>query len=242
MASQIGADDPFAALVEFFMQESTLGETLHRVAELACQAGPADMAGITMLVDGAPSTGVFTDPEAPEIDESQYDAGKGPCLDAFRYQRVFRIDSTANERRWPEFATAAAAHGVGSTLSLPISARGESLGALNLYSRTEAAFDEDVTERMLIFATHAAFVLANTQLYWDARQLNENLTEALRSRATIDQAIGIIMAAGGRSPDEAFQVLVRASQRENRKIREIATDMVERSAQGTSDTKAALAD
>ncbi len=64
---------------------------------------------------------------------------------------------------------------------------------------------------MLTFATHAAFVFANSQLYWDARQLNENLSEALRSRATIDQAVGIILAGGGRSPDEAFQVLVRAS-------------------------------
>ncbi len=134
MASHIPAEDAFAALVGFFTNESTLGDTLHRVVELACQAGPADMAGITMLVDGHPGTGVFTDPEAPEIDEAQYSAGTGPCLEAFRQQRVFRIDSTANEPRWPEFAKAAAAHGIGSTLSLPVSARRESLGALNLYS------------------------------------------------------------------------------------------------------------
>ena len=36
------------------------------------------------------------------------------------------------------------------------------------------------------------------------------------------------MVGGGRSPDEAFQVLVRASQRENRKLRDIAAEIVER--------------
>jgi GAF domain-containing protein len=226
------ADDAFEALVEFFVREETLGDTLRRVAELACQAGPADMAGITMLVDGKPSTGIFTDPEAPEIDEAQYRTGQGPCLDAFRHQRVFRIDSTATEDRWPDFAREAAAHGIKSTLSLPISARGESIGALNLYARTTAAFDDEVTTRMLTFSTQAAFVLANAQVYWDARQLSENLNEALRSRSNIEHAVGIIMAGGGRNADEAFQVLVRASQRENRKVRDIAAELVARAVEG----------
>ncbi len=43
------------------------------LAELACRVAPADMAGITMLVGGKPRTAVFTDSEAPEIDEAQYD-------------------------------------------------------------------------------------------------------------------------------------------------------------------------
>lgn len=59
-------------------------------------------------------------------------------------------------------------------------------------------------------------VLANAQVYSDARQLNENLNQAMRSRATIDYAVGIQMAHDGRSPEEAFQLLMRASQRENR--------------------------
>ena len=81
---------------------------------------------------------------------------------------------------------------------------------MNLYSRTEAAFDEDDVTRMQTFATHAAFVLANAQLYWDSRQLSENLNQAMQSRATIEHAVGIVMASGGKSPEEAFEVLARA--------------------------------
>ena len=228
MADIPGADDSFGALVQFFVRDGTLGDTLLHVAQLACQAGPADMAGITMLVDGVPSTAVSTDAEAPDIDKAQYESGQGPCLDAFRNQQIYRIASTAADVRWPEFARNAASHGIKSTLSLPITAREEGLGALNLYARTEAAFNDADAERMMIFATHSAFVLANAQVYWDARLLNENLNQAMQSRATIDYAVGIVMATGGKSSQEAFQVLVRASQRENRKLREIAEEIVAR--------------
>jgi GAF domain-containing protein len=227
VADQSGmADQGFTALSQFFVNEGTLGDTLLRVSELACRVLPAEFAGITMLVDGKPSTGVFTNPEAPEIDEAQYSSGQGPCLDAFHHQRVNRIDSTADDQRWPEFAKMAHAHGILATLSVPVTARGESLGALNLYSHTAEAFDDHSIDRVETFARQAAIVLANAQVYWDARQLNENLQQAMATRATIDYAIGIVMAGGGRSPDEAFQVLVRASQRENRKLRTIAEEIV----------------
>jgi len=76
--------------------------------------------------------------------------------------------------------------------------------------------------------------MANAQTYWDAHQLTENLQRAMQSRSTIDQAIGIVMASGGRSPDEAFQVLVRASQRENRKLRDMAQQIVDRARLGST--------
>jgi GAF domain-containing protein len=189
---------------------------------------PAKYAGITMLVEGRPRTGVFTSAEAPEIDEAQYQSGDGPCLDAFRHRRVNRIDSTLDDTRWPAFCRLAAAHGIYSTLSVPLSARGESLGALNLYADAAGAFHKTHEETVPMFADQAAIALANAQVYWDARQLGENLTQALKSRETIDHAVGILMAAGGLSPQDGFQLLVRASQRENRKLREVAEDIVAR--------------
>jgi GAF domain-containing protein len=219
------------ALSEFFVGEGTLGDTLTRVANLACESvGPADMAGITMLVEGRVRTAVFTDPESPEIDTAQYDTGEGPCLDAFRHQRVYRIDSTANDTTWPAFSALAATHGIVSTLSLPLIARQEGVGALNLYARN-GSFSAEDEELGAVFATQAAIVLANTQAYWDARHLSEQLGQAMQFRAVIEQAKGVLMATGGRNADEAFQLLVRASQRENRKLRDIALELVERAQQ-----------
>jgi hypothetical protein len=52
------------------------------------------------------------------------------------------------------------------------------------------------------------------------------LREALRSRAVIEQAKGILIATAGCTPDEAFALLVRQSQHENRKLREVAGELV----------------
>ncbi|HVE46462.1 MAG TPA: GAF and ANTAR domain-containing protein [Acidimicrobiales bacterium] len=226
-----------AALSRFFVGDGTLAETLTRVAELSQQAVPnADFAGITMLVEGRPRTGVFTDETSPDIDATQYETGSGPCLDAFRNQIVYRIDSTDKETRWPAFSEAAAARGVKSTLSLPLVANHEGVGALNLYSHVEAAFSEEDEHVAMQFANQAGIVLANAQAYWDAHQLSQDLNEAMKSRAVIEQAKGILMAQG-RTADEAFQILVRASQRENTKLREVAGELVRRAEQRRPSTQ-----
>jgi GAF domain-containing protein len=213
-------------LSRFFVGDGTLGETLTRVTELARDSLSADMAGITMLVAGRPATGVYTDPVAVEIDQPQYETeGRGPCVDAFRQQKVFRIADTTADERWPEFAAVAAGHGIRSTLSLPLTRTGEPLGALNLYRAVPNGFDTRTGPAEML-ALQAAIVLANAHAYQDSRDLNHNLGQALTSRQTIDYAIGIMLASGGRSPEQAYQVLVRASQRENRKLRDIAADIV----------------
>ncbi|MBW3614913.1 MAG: GAF and ANTAR domain-containing protein [Actinobacteria bacterium] len=102
----------------------------------------------------------------------------------------------------------------------------EGIGALNLYSRTESGFTDADVEVGEAFATQAAIVLANAQAYWDAYQLGVDLRTAMQSRAVIEQAKGILMATQRCTADEAFQILVRASQRENRKLREMAEELV----------------
>jgi GAF domain-containing protein len=178
-----------------------------------------------LLAEGRPATGVFTDPQASELDTAQYGAD-GPCRESFRRQQVCRIDFTYAEQRWPEITAAAAAHGVIASLSVPLTACGERLGALALYSRT-GPFDVEAVVQAENFAVPASILLANVQAYWDARQAAERLRQAMRSRATIEHAVGILMAVGGGTPDEAFQLLVRASQRENRKLRDLAADIVD---------------
>jgi len=216
----------------FFVGDSSVRETLQQVSDLACDAVPtADMVGLTMIVDGRPSTAVFTDDATPEIDTAQYESGIGPCLDAFRLRQVFRIDDMERDDQWPQFSAAAAAHGVRSSMSIPVIARHAGVGALNFYSLLAVPFSDDDVHVGMQFATHAAIVLANSQAYWEAHQLSLDLTEAMKSRATIEQAKGVLMAAQRCGPEDAFQVLVRASQRENRKLREIAEEIVVRTAE-----------
>jgi GAF domain-containing protein len=215
-------------LSRFFVGEETLERTLQRVVELAHAAIPgADLVGITMLDDrGRPSTTVFTDGEASEIDQAQYRAGTGPCLDAYRTGRPMRIEAVDSETRWPDFVDSARQHGIGSTLSMPLVARSESMGALNIYSRRPRAFDEAAEETGASFAAHAAVPIANAHAYWVSFNLAANLNQAMESRASIEQAKGLIMGQLGVSPDVAFELLRTRSQTLNVKLRDIAAQVV----------------
>jgi len=220
------------ALSNFLVSKTSMGDTLLTVSQITVDALPgAEMAGISLLgEDGRPTTGVFTDQQAPEIDTAQYESGRGPCLDSWRQGEVIRLDDVESAAgAYPEFAKAAQAHGVQSTLSLPLVAGDERLGALNLYARVVGGFTSDDEALGTDLAAAAAIVLANASAFWAASQLSEQLGQAMQSRAVIEQAKGVLMA---RSPkmtaDEAFDVLRKASQRENLKVRDIAQRIVER--------------
>jgi GAF domain-containing protein len=116
---------------------------------------------------------------------------------------------------------------VRSTLSLPLVVNGAGIGALNLYAGTPKGFSAEDETIGMDLATAAAIVLANASAYWGAFNLGEQLGEAMASRAEIEQANGILMAQSpGTSADAAFEILRRASQRENVKLRDIAKPLV----------------
>jgi GAF domain-containing protein len=204
--------ESLAVLSRYFVGAGTLEETLARVADLTVEAvPPVDFVGLTM----------------PD---------EGPCLDAMRDATVYWIDSMADDGPWPAFRRACLARGIHSTLSLPLVVDHGTVGAMNLYSRTDHSFGIDDRDAAMQFAAQAAIVLANAQVYWDARQLSTRLGEAMKSRATIEQAKGILMGAQRCGPEEAFELLTRASQRENVKLREIASRIVDSAAHRRSAT------
>ncbi len=222
------------ALSQFLVAKSSMHDALLRVSEITTGALPAaEMAGVAVLDDnGKPTTAIFTDEEAPRIDAAQYETGIGPCLDAWRTKQVVRIDEMeAAASTYPEFSAAAREHGVNSTLSLPLVAGDTGVGALNLYARKDHGFSDDDEVIGMELAAAGATVLANAGAYWAASQLTEQLTQAMESRAVIEQAKGMLMAqAPDLTADDAFDVLRRASQRENVKLREVARRIVERRA------------
>ena len=223
-------DQAVRAVSLFLVAEAPLGETLDRIAVVARDAvAGAAAAGITLLDQRErPTTKVWTDALSPAIDQAQYADGTGPCLDAYREGRVIRVDDTrAVADRWPGYSAAAAEHGVLSTLSLPLGAAGYMFGALNLYATRERGFDAVDESDAEMFATQVSVVLANARAYWDAFDLAQGLRQAMDSRAVIEQAKGKIMGANGCGPDAAFDLLVRASQRENTKLRDVARRVVE---------------
>jgi GAF domain-containing protein len=229
--------ESLAALSQYYVAGATLDDTLNRVIDLAQQTVPnADFVGITMVVEGRERTAVYTDPASPEIDQTQYDSGEGPCVAAFASAQTQVVDSTRTEERWPQFCRAALDHGILSTLSLPMVVETQSVGAMNFYSRLERGFPGEVVASAAPFAAQAAIALANAQAYWDATQLSARLSEAMEFRSIIEQAKGVLMSSQGCTADEAFQILVAGSQRENVKVRDLAQRIVARTSRRTAES------
>ena len=151
-------------------------------------------------------------------DQAQYDAGEGPCLDALYRQETVRVPDMAREPRWPAFTARAGGLGVGSMLALRLYVAGDDLGALNLFSEQSDAFDRESEHVALLFASHAALAL------FSARRLDD-LKRGMDTRDLIGQAKGVLMERLGVTGDQAFGLLVRASQARNRKLSEIAAEV-----------------
>lgn len=221
--------DALAELGRIVLSDTTLEVVLLRVAEVALRALPtATDASVTLAADtSANRTAAFTGDVALRADELQYGSGEGPCVDAIRSETPHLSGSLDSETRWPQWTPAARAEGVRGVLSLPLAVNGSVIGALNLYSTEDGAFTQDMLRIADGFAEYAAVAVANAQLYVRMATLAEDMESAMRSRAVIEQAKGILMALHGIDDDDAFRRLVEISQRTHRKLRDVAADLVE---------------
>jgi GAF domain-containing protein len=114
-----------------------------------------------------------------------------------------------------------------SSLSVPLGSSEQLPAGLNLYARQPAAFDADSRRTAERFARFAGSAAANVHAYRNAREVADNLQVALQSRATIDQAKGILMERHRLTADQAFHLLARASMGANRKLRDVADHLVQ---------------
>jgi hypothetical protein len=201
--------------------------TLQQVVDLAVGTiENCHFAGIFVLAGNAITTPVHTDAIVIEVDALQHGTGEGTCLDAIAERAVFYADDLAASTRWPIFGTLAEAIGVRSAMAVALSADG-TRGALNLYSRSPAAFGALDRANAMILAILADHALSNAQEHDEEEQQIDNLQKGLRTREVIGQAQGILMERERITPDQAFDILRRASQRLNVKLRDVAQTLVD---------------
>ncbi len=215
------------ALTAALDDNGALDTALHLVCQQLIYVIPgADIASVTLLRDGIPATTACTDRRAIDIDAAQYRAEAGPCLEAAATGQIVRVDVATARARWPEFTESAVAAGVASYLSAPLVVDAQHTGSLNLYGLHAHGYHEIDSVLLELFVTAVEGTLRATARYLAAQQEAAQLATALVSRAVIDQAKGILMGARGISADEAFELLVAQSQRENRKLRDCAERFV----------------
>ena len=210
------------------LSEEKLEAVLELCVSLTSRTLPhADGVSVTLLREGRFTTAVYSDERTRRVDAWQYATNEGPCLSAAVDGQRYLAEDLEGEPRWTRFAEMAQLEGINSVLAIPFMPNGEPIGTLNIYSTQPRSFDTDDVEIASLFANQAAIVIANSVAFSTAQLANGQLHSALESREVIGQAKGILMERERCSADEAFGLLRGISQRTNRKLRDIAQDVVD---------------
>lgn len=225
-------DDVAVVLTELsslVVDSERLDQTLQRIVDLAARTMPGcDAAGVTLVDSGGGFvTAAYTDDRTVAVDRRQYDQDDGPCLDAIRRRTVNRVDVEDALATWPDFAEEAKGAGVRSFLAAPLVVGDAPLGALNLYSHELHGFDALDETFVTLLTGQASVAVANSRRYADVAALASQMQEAIRSRAVIEQAKGVLMAREAIDAESAFTRLRQHSQHRNVKLRVVAQELVD---------------
>ena len=186
----------------------------------------ASTVSVTALRGGRFRTEASTDEVALRADLLQYEIGSGPCVDAVLDDNVYVTEDVAHDERWAQWGKQVSAElGLHSVLAYRLGLLDEShaIAALNVYSDRVGAFDDRDLGTGLVLATHGS-LLVTAQL---ARDKADNLLRALESNREIGVAMGILMHRHRLDREQAFAVLRVASQDSNRKLAEVASEVVD---------------
>ena len=213
-------------LSRLLLEETQLDATLMSIGKLAVSVIPScEEAGVTLENHGKATFRVSTGAMAESVDAHQYAIEEGPCVAAADNHHPVLIPNMATEERWPRFSSFAASMGVNSSYAVPMIAKDEMIGVLNLYS-IDGPFGPADEQIGMKFAEQAGMAVRHAATVNKTREMLANLHRALESRDVIGAAVGIMMHRDGATMDVALARLKQMSQHENLKLREVAERII----------------
>jgi GAF domain-containing protein len=196
---------------------------IDRVLRRATELVPgAEEAGVTLLPRSGQcatehfATGALIDASAALEDQ----LGEGPAHAATAQTQTVRVDDLAADTRWPSYTPHASGLGLRSMLVTALPSSHGPHGTFAVCSAHPDAFGATAEQIMPNVANRVAIALAHADML-------RHMRRAIDSRTTIGQACGILIERHRIRPEEAFEMLVRASQRNHLKLRDIAARLVE---------------
>lgn len=176
--------------------DTELGDTLLLMGRKARRIVP-ECVGLSLasLYDGITLTLVASSDEIAILDAVQYLDG-GPCVQAAHENQILDVnaDDLLSEDRWMMYAQASAAHGVASSLSLPLLHAGRVVGSINLYASTPNAFEGHHSTLAEELGSSAASAVINADLSFATRLQAGQAPQHIADQDNIDIAVGILAA------------------------------------------------
>lgn len=207
-----------ASMAQRMAQQPDVSGTLRAVLDEVSGSGLGDGVAILLLDGGTIVGAAASDSVADEAASLQVRCNEGPGVDTiFSGQSLVVVDVGAADD-WPTWGPRAAELGCRSLLSVGLT-RGHPFGAINFYSGRAAGFDARDVGLAEVLAVHASVAIA-------AARERRSLSQAMDARTLIGQAQGILMERYALDAEHAFSLLRRYSSHGNRKLRQVADDIV----------------
>jgi GAF domain-containing protein len=217
-------------VVDTLVEDFDLVDVLTTLTTRCTEILGADAAGIMLTEPGGDLRVMASSSETMRVLEVlEVQANEGPCLDAFRTgQHVTRYELNADEDRWPTFAPAALAAGFAAVQAFPMTLRGVTLGALNLFSGRSDPLDHHDIVAAKALADIATIAVLQHRATLQAQELNDQLQSALSSRVVIEQAKGVVAERLNLDMEEAFFSLRNYARNTNLRLADVAGAIVSR--------------
>lgn len=208
--------------------ETSVERFLEQLALAAVQRDAPHAHVAVSVVDGdSLRLAASSDARVAACETVAIDAGAGPSIEAVRRRRLVLVRDLATDARWPAWDATRRAFDLRSAVAVPSDLGRDGALTLTLYAHEADAWD---VPAIATAAEHARQLGRAIDVFRSARrqaEVNAQLKAALASRATIDQAMGVIMAQNRCTAQDAFAILRTASQHRNTKLRDVAASVIE---------------
>ncbi|WP_343908988.1 ANTAR domain-containing protein [Nocardioides aquiterrae] len=221
-----GVVDALAALALLPQHPGCPRELVERAVRIVGSALPAP--AHVSLVTGSPLEPAATASSsqvAQRWDGLQLATGEGPSVTAHGTGLTVSSPDVGKDARWPRLARHVEPGAV-AAVAVPVPSADRTVGVLAVYG--VPGQPSAPAELVELFAVTVGGVLHELDLVRELDRLEADMRRALASRAVIDQAKGIIMAAHGIDAEAAWEHLLALSSAQHVKVRELAQRIVDR--------------
>lgn len=221
--------ETFVSLADTLVEDFDLVEFLSALTERVMVLELASEAGILLVDETGDLQFVAASHERTHLLELfQVQNQEGPCQDCFTSGRPVGVTDLGQERdRWPLFAEKALSTGFRSVQAVPLRLRGTVLGAMNLFLTYPGGLDDDDQAIVQAMADVATIGLLQQRELYRAHSVEGQLQHALHSRISLEQAKGILSEQASLEMDDAFELLRAYSRDHNRKLGDVARNVVD---------------
>ena len=219
----------FVQLADTLVRDFDLVEFLHLLTQRATELLDVADAGLLLAdVSGMLHVMASSSEETWALEVYQLQKHNGPCLDCYRTgERVIVPNLGAESERWPGFVPLALEAGFAAVHALPLRLRDDRVGALGQFGTAPGHLDDPDLEAGQAMADIATIGILQHRSITEAHFGMDQLQVALNSRVLIEQAKGVLAERTGNGMAQAFQWLRRYARDHNRRLVDVAQDLID---------------